>query len=115
MAGASGAGDTSETTFCVSFKGGPFMNPIFLVAALAAQQSQAGADEAIVVTASREPVAAVETGVSATIFDKPTLDALALPATSDVLRLPPGVSVTTPAQPGTQTQLQRTDARAHRT
>src|SRR3546814_12674811 len=53
IAGAPGAGDTSETTFCVSFKGGPFMNPIFLVAALAAQQSPAGADADIVVTAPR--------------------------------------------------------------
>src|SRR3546814_10965020 len=81
------------------------MNPIFLVAALAAQQSPAGADEDIVVTASREPVAAVETGVSATIFDKQTLDALALPAPSDVVRLAPGVSVSTTGPRGMQSQL----------
>src|SRR3546814_18349595 len=83
------------------------MNPIFLVAALAAQQSPAGADEDIVVTASREPVAAVETGVSATIFDKQTLDALALPATSDVLRLAPGVSVSTTGPRGTRSEERR--------
>lgn len=91
------------------------MNPILLGAALAAQQSPVRADEDIVVTASREPVAAVETGISATIFDEETLDALTLPSTSDVLRLAPGVSVSTTGPRGTQSQLRIRGAEANHT
>src|SRR3546814_8940861 len=67
------------------------------------------------VCSSDLPVAAVETGVSATIFDKQTLDALALPATSDVLRLAPGVSVSTTGPRGTQSQLRIRGAEANHT
>ncbi len=69
------------------------MNPLFYVAAAAAaQQSPATGDEyAIIVTASREPIAEADAAVSATLFEREELESLALPFAVDVLQLVPGV------------------------
>jgi vitamin B12 transporter len=91
------------------------VNPIFFAVLTAAQQSPAGSAEDIVVTASREPVSATEATVSATIFDEEALEALALPMTIDVLRLSPGVSVSTSGPRGTLTQLRIRGAEANHT
>ncbi|HWH18247.1 MAG TPA: TonB-dependent receptor, partial [Allosphingosinicella sp.] len=90
---------------------------IILAAAAVQQQSPAteAADEAIVVTGSREPVAIKEAPVSATIFGQDQLEALALPRASDVLRLAPGVSVASTGPKGTQTQLRIRGAEANHT
>jgi len=66
--------------------------------------TQAG-EETIVVTASRNPVAAADSAASATVFNETALDDLALPAAADVLRLSPGVTVATTGPRGTQTQV----------
>ena len=91
------------------------MSFVLLAAALAAQQSPVGADDDIVVTASREPVRTTDAGVSATVFDRQTLEALALPSTADMLRLAPGVSVSSSGPRGTQTQLRIRGAEANHT
>jgi vitamin B12 transporter len=88
------------------------MNVIIAAAVAAAVQPS---PEAIVVTASREPVAAEEAGVSVSVVEENTLDALALPATSDVLRTLPGVSVATSGPRGTQTQVRLRGAETHHT
>src|SRR4051812_5369606 len=84
------------------------LSPLLFLAAVAAPAADAvdapDAD-AIVVTATREPVAADQAPASATLFDGGTLAALGLPGVSDVLRLSPGVSVSTTGPRGTQTQL----------
>ncbi len=85
------------------------MHPILLLAALApadaAAQPDESPDQAIIVTASREPEKQADAPVSATVFDRTTLDALSLPMTADVLRLSPGVSVAQSGPRGTQTQV----------
>jgi vitamin B12 transporter len=85
------------------------------LAAAAAAPLPASDDQQLVVTASREPVAAEDAVVSATLFDAETLERLALPLTSDVLRLAPGVSVATTGPRGTQTQLRIRGAEANHT
>jgi vitamin B12 transporter len=81
------------------------MHPILLLAALAAPAELPQNDDAIVVTASREPEPKADAPVSATLFDQATLDALSLPMTADVLRLSPGVAVAQSGPRGTQTQI----------
>lgn len=81
------------------------MHHIYLLAALAAPADSAQPDQPIVVTASREPEAEANAPVSATVFDRATLDALSLPMTADVLRLSPGVAVAQTGPRGTQTQV----------
>jgi vitamin B12 transporter len=56
-----------------------------------------------------------EAPVSATVFDRATLEALALPMTADVLRLAPGVAVATSGPRGTQTQVRIRGAEARHT
>src|SRR3954462_10679967 len=80
------------------------MNALLLIAAIAAPTQNDRSDDTIVVTAAREPETRAEAPVSATIFDRATLDALALPMTADVLRLSPGVAVATSGPRGTQTR-----------
>src|SRR3569833_1479593 len=89
------------------------MIPILLLAAFTAPTQTSDSGEAIVVTAAREPERREEAPVSATIFDRATLDALALPMTADVLRLSPGVSLATSGPRGTQTQLRIRGAEAN--
>lgn len=91
------------------------MNTILLVAALAAPTQSSPADDAIVVTAARVPEPREGAPVSATIFDAPTLESLALPMTADVLRLSPGVAVATSGPRGTQTQVRIRGAEANHT
>ncbi|HEX4739670.1 MAG TPA: TonB-dependent receptor [Allosphingosinicella sp.] len=92
------------------------MHPILLLAALAPAEAEAAqSDQAIVVTASREPEAEADAPVSATLFDRATLEALALPMTADVLRLSPGVAVAETGPRGTQTQIRIRGAEANHT
>ena len=81
-----------------------------LLLGLAAQ-----ADDPIVVTATRVPVAAEDSAASVTLFDERVLDALALPAASDVARLSPGLTVATTGPRGTQTQVRIRGAEANHT
>lgn len=95
------------------------MHPIVvLIAAAAVPASESPLDvsaEAIVVTAAREPLARDTSLVSATVFDESLLDRLAFPLVADVLRLAPGVSVSTTGPRGTQTQLRIRGAEANHT
>lgn len=86
------------------------MTPILLLAAASAFDPNA-----IIVTGSREPIQLDEAALSATVIDRDELDALALPDTSDVLRLVPGVSVATSGPRGTQTQVRIRGAEANHT
>lgn len=89
------------------------MHAILLLAAAAASTQPVQPDDAIVVTGAREPGQRADVPVSATVFDQATLDALALPMTADVLRLSPGVSVSTTGPRGTQTQVRIRGAEAN--
>ncbi len=91
------------------------MNTFFLLLAAAGPTTAEPSDNAIVITAAREPVAIGEAAVSATIFDRLALDSLALPATADILRLAPGISVATTGPRGTQTQVRIRGAEASHT
>jgi vitamin B12 transporter len=82
---------------------------------LAAAASASAPPETIVVTASREPVEAQDAPASVTVFEDEEIDRLALPATSDLLRLVPGVSVASTGPRGTQTQLRIRGAEANHT
>jgi vitamin B12 transporter len=88
------------------------MSIFILISAIAAQ---AAGDPAIVVTASRTPVAAEDSGASVTIFDEEALDDLSLPAVPDLLRLSPGLSVASTGPRGTQTQVRIRGAEANHT
>jgi vitamin B12 transporter len=88
------------------------MNILILISAIAAQAADA---PAIVVTASRVPVAAADSAASVTTFDQEALDDLSLPAVPDLLRLSPGVSVATSGPRGTQTQVRIRGAEANHT
>jgi vitamin B12 transporter len=99
----------------MSFEGGDEMHPILLLAAFAAPAVASQTDDAIVVTAAREPEKKADAPVSATIFDRETIEALALPMTADMLRLSPGVAVATSGPRGTQTQIRIRGAEANHT
>ena len=71
--------------------------------------------QTIVVTASRQPVAAAETPASTTSLDEEALDDLSLPAVPDLLRLAPGVTVASTGPRGTQTQVRIRGAEANHT
>ena len=85
--------------------------PLLILAALQSGQSE----DPIIVTAARLPVAAGEAPTSTSLFDARALDALALPAAADVLRLSPGLSVATTGPRGTQTQVRIRGAEASHT
>lgn len=95
------------------------MNHLIILAVAAASQQPSPIpgvpEEAIVVTGSLEPVPAEEAGVSATIFGEETIEALALPMTADLLRLTPGVSVSTSGSRGTTTELRIRGSEANHT
>ncbi|MEA3012956.1 MAG: vitamin transporter [Sphingomonadales bacterium] len=80
---------------------------------LTAAAAQPGAE--ILVTGAREPVVGDIAAVSATVLDDVEIDALGLPAASDLLRLAPGVSVAATGPRGTQTQLRIRGAEANHT
>lgn len=86
----------------------PFFLPMLLAAAPAA-----GADPAIVVTASRDPVSREDAAAATTVFDTDEIDALALPDVADILRLSPGLSVSSTGPRGTQTQIRIRGAEAN--
>ncbi|MDB5698885.1 MAG: TonB-dependent receptor, partial [Alphaproteobacteria bacterium] len=88
---------------------------LFLLAASAAPLSPPSEALAntIIVTASREPIALGDAPVSATVFDRATLEALAFPLTSDILRLVPGASISTAGPAGSQSQLRIRGAEAN--
>ena len=88
------------------------MSILILISAMAAQAAD---DQAIVVTASRAPVAAADSAASVTTYDEEALDDLSLPALPDLLRLSPGVSVATTGPRGTQTQVRIRGAEANHT
>ncbi|HYN47022.1 MAG TPA: TonB-dependent receptor, partial [Allosphingosinicella sp.] len=85
------------------------MSILYLISAIAAQP----ADQPVLVTAAREPVAAEEAGASVTLFDEAALDDLALPAAADILRLSPGLNVATTGPRGSQTQVRIRGAEAN--
>ncbi len=87
------------------------MSLSFLLSALAAQ----AAEQSVVVTAARTPVAAEGAAVSTTLFEEEALDALSLPAVPDLLRLSPGLTVATAGPRGSQTQVRIRGAEAGHT
>ncbi|HEY0446553.1 MAG TPA: TonB-dependent receptor [Allosphingosinicella sp.] len=91
------------------------MNSILLLAAAIQQAPAEAPAENIVVTGSREAVPLDAAAVSATVYDREQLDALALPIAADVLRLSPGVTVATTGPRGAQTQLRIRGAEANHT
>ncbi|MDB5722363.1 MAG: TonB-dependent receptor, partial [Alphaproteobacteria bacterium] len=93
------------------------MHLILLLAATAgaAAPPQSTPDEPIVVTGSREPESKADTPASATIFDRDLIQALSLPMAADLLRLSPGLSVSTSGPRGTQTQVRIRGAEANHT
>lgn len=84
---------------------------------LSAVAAAAAAEPApqIVVTASREPVPEALSGAAVTVIDTPTIEALALPSLSDLLRLAPGVSVAVSGPLGSQTQVRIRGAESNHT
>ncbi|HEY7808748.1 MAG TPA: TonB-dependent receptor [Allosphingosinicella sp.] len=84
-------------------------------AAAAAAPGFVPAEEAIVVTASLRPVEAAEAPVSASVLERETVEALALPLAADALRLLPGASVAQSGPRGSQTQLRIRGAEANHT
>ena len=72
-------------------------------------------DADIIVTGSREALPREEAPVAAAVLDEEALEDLALPASADLLRLLPGVSVATTGPRGTQTQLRIRGAEANHT
>jgi vitamin B12 transporter len=88
---------------------------LFIAAAVVAPLSGATPGEEIVVTGAREPVESDRSAVSATVIARKELEALALPATGDILRLVPGVSIATSGPRGSQTQLRIRGAEANHT
>ena len=91
------------------------MHNILLIAAAAAAAPQpiAAPGAEIVVTGAREPVEKDRSAVSANLVTRDQLEALALPASSDVLRLLPGISVAASGPRGSQTQLRIRGAEAN--
>ena len=113
---ANPGGDASETAE-MSPKEDQLSPFLVLAAAIApaAPGSAAAPDDAIVVTATREPVATEASPASATVFDGDTKEALGLPFAIDLLRLAPGVSVSAAGPRGSQTQLRIRGAEANHT
>lgn len=81
--------------------------------ALLALAAVVPAEDAIIVTASRDAIRASEAPVSSTLFGEDILKALAFPSVVDILRLSPGVSVATTGPRGSQTQLRIRGAEAN--
>jgi vitamin B12 transporter len=86
------------------------MSLVYLIAALA--PAPVVAEQVIIVTASREPVAQDEAAASVTLFETEIIEALSLPLASDLLRLAPGVSVSVAGSRGSQAQLRIRGAEA---
>jgi vitamin B12 transporter len=78
--------------------------PLSLFLAAAAAVTGAS-DSDIVVTAALEPVAARDAAASITVFDQKRIDALGEPFAVDLLRLTPGVSVSSSGGYGSQADI----------
>ncbi|MFN3389518.1 MAG: TonB-dependent receptor plug domain-containing protein, partial [Allosphingosinicella sp.] len=89
------------------------MSPIVFLAAVSNAADLP--PDAIVVTGARLPVEAEAAPVSVSVLEEETIEALALPATADLLRLLPSVSVATSGPRGSQTQLRIRGAEANHT
>jgi vitamin B12 transporter len=73
------------------------------------------ADPEIIVTAARVPIAEETAPVSSAVLGEQEIEALDLPNAVDLLRLTPGMSVSTTGPRGTQTQLRIRGAEANHT
>ncbi len=85
------------------------MTNLFFVAAIAA------ADPTIIVSASREPIAANLSGAAVSVIDRAQIEAHDLPAVTDLLRLTPSLSVSTSGPLGAQTQVRLRGAESNHT
>jgi vitamin B12 transporter len=90
------------------------ITPLLLTALQIAPPAIAPEDD-IVVVASLSPVEAADAPASITLFDERTIDALALPLASDLVRLAPGVSVATTGAQGTETVVRIRGAESNHT
>jgi vitamin B12 transporter len=88
---------------------------LILAAAAASPQPSPPSEGEIIVTAAREPLGVADAPVSATLFGETTIQALSLPASTDLLRLSPGVSVATSGPRGSQAQVRIRGAEANHT
>ncbi|HYG48903.1 MAG TPA: TonB-dependent receptor [Allosphingosinicella sp.] len=84
-----------------------------LILLLAAAAAPAPPDEAIVVTASLEPVRAEASPASVTAIDERRIEALGAPLVADLARLAPGVSVAVSGAQGSLTQIRIRGAEAN--
>ncbi len=89
------------------------MTFILYLAAAASPPADPPSEESIVVTASLEPVRAVESPASVTLIDARRIEALGAPLVSDLARLAPGVSVAVSGAQGSLTQIRIRGAEAN--
>jgi vitamin B12 transporter len=95
------------------------VNPILILAAAVApapdapSESAAEAPETILVTAARVPVAESATPASATLLDRRLVEALDPVLATDLIRLSPGVSVSSSGGAGSLTQVRIRGAEAN--
>jgi vitamin B12 transporter len=100
----------------LSFQEDQYVHIILILAAAAASPPPSPPSEGeIIVTAAREPLGVADAPVSATLFGETTIQALSLPASTDLLRLSPGVSVATSGPRGSQAQVRIRGAEANHT
>jgi len=93
------------------------VNAILILAAATSAQPdpppETESEEAILVTASRLPIASQAAPASATILDRTTIEALDPALATDLIRLSPGVSVSASGGAGSQTQVRIRGAEAN--
>lgn len=90
--------------------------PLILLLALQAQPAPilpAGSSSEILVTASRAPVEQAESGLSSTVIDETRIEAIGALQAVDLLRLTPGLSVSTSGARGAQAQVRIRGAEAN--
>lgn len=88
--------------------------PVILASAAIAAATPSSNDE-IVVTAALVPVSAADAPASVTLFDQDRIDALSPPFALDLIRLAPGISVSSSGGIGAQTQIRIRGAEANHT
>jgi vitamin B12 transporter len=81
--------------------------------ALATANASSGSD--IIVTAALVPVAASDAPASITVFDQQRIEAFSYPFASDLIRLAPGISVSSAGGIGSQSQVRIRGAEANHT
>src|SRR5690606_34057435 len=95
---------------------GGIMNPAqLLILSLTSSLAPADAppDQAIVVTAAREPVRQEDATVSTSLLQETMIVRLGLPRPADLLRLLPGAAVSASGPPGSQVQVRIRGAEAN--